>query len=153
MQAVFDLLRKGGLKVNLAKCTFLQKSVKYLGHIISEDGLRPDPRLTKAIVNYPTPQNVGHAKSFLGLSGYYRKFIWDYANKARSLTILTRQKEPRRWGPSEEEAFKFLKTCLLEDPILRFPIFDLEFIVQMDASGFALGSVLAQRKLVNNQKE
>jgi hypothetical protein len=96
---------------------------------------------------------MNHVKSFLGLLGYYRKFIWDYANKARPLTILTRQKEPWRWGPTEEEAFQFLKTCLLRDPILRFPNFDLEFIVQTDASGFAVGSVLAQRKLVNNQKE
>jgi hypothetical protein len=66
---------------------------------------------------------------------------------------LTRQKEPWRWGPTEEEAFQLLKTCLLEDPILCFPNFDLEFIVQTDASGFAVGSVLVQRKLVNNQKE
>jgi hypothetical protein len=153
LQAVFDLLRKGGLKVKLSKCTFLQKSVKYLGHIISEEGLRPDPKLTKAIENYPTPQNMSQVKSFLGLSGYYRKFIWDYANKARPLTILTRQKEPWRWSPTEEDAFQFLKTCLLEDPILRFPNFDLEFIVQTDASGFAVGSVLAQRKIVNNQEE
>ena len=96
---------------------------------------------------------MSQVKSFLGLSGYYRKFIWDYANKARPLTILTRQKEPWRWGPAEEDAFQFLKTCLLEDPILRFPNFDLEFIVQTDASGFGVGSVLAQRKIVNNQKE
>jgi hypothetical protein len=96
-----------------------------LGHIISEDGLRPDPKLTEAIRNYPTPENKNHVKSFLGLSGYYRKFIWDYANKARPLTILTRQKEEFRWGPEEESMFQFLKTCLLEHPILRFPDFNL----------------------------
>ena len=117
LQAVFDLLRRGGLKVKLSKYKFLQNSVKHLGYIISEEELRPDPKLTKAIENYPTPQNVSHVKSFLGLSRYYRKFIWDYANKARPLTILTRQKRLRRWGPTEEEAFQFLKTCLLEDPI------------------------------------
>ncbi len=125
--------------MKLSKCTFLQKSVKYLGHIISEEGLSPDPRLTKAIENYPTPQNMSQVKSFF----FFFKFIWEYANKARPLTILTRQKEPWRWGQTEEDAFQFLKTCLLEDPILRFPNFDLEFIVQTDASGFAVGSVLA----------
>ena len=147
---VLDLLQEGGLKIKLAKCVFLQKVVKYLGHLISEDGLRPDPRLTSAIKNYPTPQNANHVKSFLGLSGYYRKFIWDYANKARALTILTRQKEPWRWGPVEEETFQFLKNCLLNDPILRFPDFETDFVVQTDASGFAVGSVLAQRKPKNN---
>jgi hypothetical protein len=152
IQCVLNLLREGGLKIKLSKCLFLQKAVKYLGHIISEDGLRPDPKLTEAIRNYPTPQNKNHVKSFLGLSGYYRKFIWDYANKARALTILTRQKEEFRWGPEEENAFQFLKNCLLENPILRFPDFDLEFIVQTDASGFAVGSVLAQRKIVNGEK-
>jgi len=152
IQRVLNLLREGGLKIKLSKCLFLQKSVKYLGHIISEDGLRPDPKLTEAIRKYPTPQNKNHVKSFLGLSGYYRKFIWDYANKARALTILTRQKEEFRWGPEEENTFQFLKTCLLENPILRFPDFDLEFIVQTDASGFAVGSVLAQRKIVNGEK-
>jgi hypothetical protein len=148
---VLNLLRKGGLKIKLSKCIFLQREVKYLGHIISEDGLKPDPKLTEAIRNYPTPQDKNHVKSFLGLSGYYRKFIWDYANKARPLTILTRQKEEFRWGPEEENTFQFLKTCLLENPILRFPDFDLEFIVQTDASGFAVGSVLAQRKIVNGE--
>jgi hypothetical protein len=152
IQCVLNLLREGGLKIKLSKCLFLQKAVKYLGHIISEDGLWPDPKLTEAIKNYPTPENKNHVKSFLGLSGYYRKFIWDYANKARALTILTRQKEEFRWGPEEENTFKFLKTCLLENPILRFPDFDLEFIVQTDASGFAVGSVLAQRKIVNGEK-
>jgi hypothetical protein len=152
IQCVLNLLREGGLKIKLSKCLFLQKAVKYLGHIISENGLRPDPKLTEAIRNYPTPQNKNHVKSFLGLSGYYIKFIWDYANKARALTILTRQKEEFRWGPEEESTFQFLKTCLLENPILRFPDFDLEFIVQTDASGFAVGSVLAQRKIVNGEK-
>ena len=64
LQAVFDLLQKGGLKVKWSKCTFFQKSVKYLGHIISEEGLRPDPKLTKAIQSYPTPQNVSQVKCF-----------------------------------------------------------------------------------------
>jgi hypothetical protein len=88
---------KGGMIENKAFKRFvLQKAVKYFGHIISEDGLRPDPKLTEVIRNYPTPQNKNHVKSFLGLSGYYRKFIWDYSNKARALQILTRQKEEFR---------------------------------------------------------
>ena len=127
--------------------------MKYLGYIISEEELRSDPKLTKAIENYPTPQNVSHVKSFLGLSRYYRKFIWDYANKARPLTILTRQKRLRRWGPTEEEAFQFLKTCLLEDAILRFPNFDLEFIVQTDASLFTVGSVFDRDTRETTDKE
>ncbi len=107
------------MKIKLWKCLFLKKAViKYLGHIISEEGLRPDPKLMEAIRNYPTPQNKKQVKSFLGLSGYYNKFIWDYANKARALTILTKQKEEFRWCPEEKNTFKFLKTCLLENPIL-----------------------------------
>ncbi len=72
------------MKIKLSKCLFLQKAVNYFGHIISEDGLRPDPKLTGAIRNYPTPQNKNQVKSFLGLSGYYRKFIWDYVKKNES---------------------------------------------------------------------
>ncbi len=116
IQCVLNLLREGGLKIKSSKCSFLQKAVKYLGHIISEDGLRPDPKLTEAIINYPTPQNKNHVKSFLGLSGCYRKFIWDYANKARALTILTRQKEECRWGPEEESTFQFFKTYASDLP-------------------------------------
>ena len=74
-EKVLDLLRKAGLKIKISQCTFLQTSVNYLGHVISQTGITPDPKKTKAIENFPTPTHISHLKSFLGLAGYYRKFI------------------------------------------------------------------------------
>ncbi len=91
---VLDLLKKAGLKIKLSKCTFLQTSVKYLGHVISEKGITPDPMKIKAIENYPTPETVSQLKSFLGLAGYYRKFFKNFADRAHTLTILTKKNNP-----------------------------------------------------------
>ena len=106
---VLDLLRKAGLKIKLSKCTFLRKQVDYLGHVVSENGIGPDPKKQLAIKNYPTPKNVDHVRSFLGLAGYYRKFVRNYADKAHPLTVLTRKDTKWNWGPEQEESFQLLK--------------------------------------------
>ena len=144
IQIIFDLFRRAGLKIKPAKCTFLQKSVKYLGHIVSHKGIQPDPKKTDSIKKYPTPKNADHLRSFLGLAGYYRKFVKNYADKAHPLTILTRKDTEWIWAQQQEDAFQFLKNCLLSPPILRYPNFAREFILHTDASGFGVGAVLAQ---------
>jgi len=144
IEKVLDLLRKAGLKIKISKCTFLQTSVNYLGHVISQTGITPDPKKTKAIESFPTPTNISHLKSFLGLAGYYRKFIKNFATKAHALTMLTRKNVPWRWTQEEEDAFQFLKKCLINPPILRYPDFSREFLIHTDASGYGVGSVLSQ---------
>ena len=106
IEKVLDLLRKAGLKIKISKCTFLQTSVNYLGHVISQTGITPDPKKTKAIESFPTPTNISHLKSFLGLAGYYRKFIKNFAAKAHALTMLTRKNIPWKWTQEEEDAFQ-----------------------------------------------
>ena len=144
IQIVFDLLRREGLKIKPNKCTFLQKEVEYLGHIVTEDGIKPDPKKQEAIRNYPVPKNVDHLRSFLGLAGYYRKFVKNYADKAHSLTKLTSKDVEWQWGPEQQNAFQLLKDCLSSPPILCYPDFTRDFIIHTDASGYGVGSVLAQ---------
>ena len=133
IEKVLDLLRKAGLKIKISQCTFLQTSVNYLGHVISQTGITPDPKKTKAIENFPTPTHISHLKSFLGLAGYYRKFIKNFATKAHALTMLTRKNVPWKWTQEEEDAFQFLKKCLINPPILRYPDFSREFLIHTDA--------------------
>jgi hypothetical protein len=109
IEKVLDLLRKAGLKIKISKCTLLQTSVNYLGHVISQTGITHDPKKTKAIEGFPFPTNISHLKSFLDLAGYYRKFIKNFATKAHALTMLTRKNVPWKWTKEEEDAFKFFK--------------------------------------------
>jgi hypothetical protein len=147
---IFDRLRNAGLKLKRSKCTFLKKQVTYLGHIVNEKGLSPDPEKQIAIQNYPIPENVDHLRSFLGLAGYYRRFVRNYAEKAHSLTKLTSKNIEWVWGPEQQEAFDLLKNCLITPPILAYPDFTRDFIVHTDASGYGVGSVLAQIHIDND---
>ena len=144
IEAVFELLRKVGLKIKLSKCTFLQREVEYLGHIVTEKGIGPDPKKLLSIKNYPTPKNSDELRSFLGLAGYYRKFVRNYADKAHSLTQLTKKDSDWNWGPEQDKAFNLLKDGLTSPPILSYPNFLRDFIIHTDASGYGVGSVLAQ---------
>ena len=144
IESVFKLLREAGLKIKLSKCTFLQKQVEYLGHIVTEKGIGPDPKKLLSITNYPTPKNCDELRSFLGLAGYYRKFVKNYADKAHSLTQLTKKDSEWEWGPEQQTAYHLLKDGLTSPPILSYPNFSREFIIHTDASGYGVGSVLAQ---------
>lgn len=144
---VFDFLRKAGLKIKLSKCTFLKKEVEYLGHIVTEHGMKPDPKKQLVIQNYPVPENVDQVRSFLGLAGYYRKFVKNYADKAHPLTKLTGKNVEWAWGPEQQTAFQQLKNCLTSPPILGYPDFSRDFIIHTDASGYGVGSVLAQMQV------
>lgn len=141
---VFKMLAKAGLKLKREKCAFARTSVGYLGHVVSNTGVRPDPIKVKAIVDFKTPGNVAQLKSYLGLTGYYRKYVRNYAQLTHSLTQLTKKDVPFEWGEAQESAFQELKSRLTSDPILRYPNFARAFTIYTDASGFGIGSVLAQ---------
>jgi transposase InsO family protein len=144
LRKVFDRLRTVGLKLKPKKCHFLQKKLEFLGHVVSEDGISPDESKTNKIRDFPTPKNGKEVKSFLGLSGYYRKFIKDYSTISHPLTELTKDEVPFRWTEKEQEAFDYLRTCLITRPILAYPNFKLPFIIFTDASNVGLGAVLSQ---------
>ena len=153
LRSVFDLLRKAGLKIKPSKCIFLQTEVEYLGHIFTKEGIKPDPKKQKAVKEYPAPKNVDQTRSFLGLAGYYRKFIKNFAGKAQPLTVLTKKDTEWIWGREQEEAFQLLKDCLIKPPILRYPDFTRDFIIDTDASGFGVGSVLGQVQIVQGEEK
>jgi hypothetical protein len=147
LKQVFDRFRQAGLKLQPKKCSFGQKEVKYLGHIVSEKGVATDPDKVKLVKEYPTPTKVSEVRSFLGFVGYYRKYVKDFCKIAEPLTNLTRKDVHFVWDERCINAFETLKQKLQEPPILAYPRFDgTEFILQTDASRVGLGFILAQNQ-------
>lgn len=141
---VFGRLRSVNLKLNPPKCNFLQKQVLYLGHIISKDGIQPDSEKIKVLVNYPRPQSVDDVKRFVAFANYYRKFIPNFAEIALPLNRMSRKNATYCWSSECEKSFQKLKLALTTPPVLQYPDFseNNEFVLQTDASGQAIGSVL-----------
>ena len=146
LDLLFERLEKANLKLQPEKIQFLRKEVIFLGHIISQDGVRPDPEMIRAVVEFPTPQNVKNVRQALGFFDYYRRFIPEYAVKAKPLSDLLKKNQPFIWGPEQEESFQTLKQCLVKHPILIYPNFEKKFTLTTDASDFAIGAVLSQEK-------
>lgn len=145
--SVFDRLRKNKLLLQPDKCEFMRKEVAYLGHLINEKGISPQPNKITAITNYPVPKTQKNIKQFLGLVGYYRRFIKDFSKIARPLTKLLRKDQEFIWSEGQQTAFEFFKNALISKPILQFPDFTKEFILTTDASQYAIGAILSQGEL------
>ena len=141
---IFEILRAANLKVKLSKCAFARPSVKFLGHIVSKEGIVPDPNNVKAVKEFRTPTKVKQVQSFLGLANYYRKFIQNFAQIAKPLTDLLRKDQRFIWTDECGRAFNLLKSKLTSPPVLAYPSFEHSFTLYTDASGEALGAVLAQ---------
>ena len=144
VRQALEILRKHKLYAKMTKCSFFQQEVEYLGHIVGSDGVKPDPAKIKAIKEWKQPENLKELRSFLGLAGYYRRFIQDFAKIATPLTNLTRKKTPYKWTSREDAAFTELKTKLTEAPVLKTADPDQEYIVTFDGSDTAVGAVLSQ---------
>jgi hypothetical protein len=145
LEEVLSLLVDHGLVVNKKKCSFAKKSVDYLGHLITCEGVAVDPSKVTSVINWPQPKNVKGVRGFLGLTGYYRKFIKDYGKIARPLTDLTK-KDSFKWGVEAQKAFEELKQKLTSTPVLTLPDFSKPFVIECDASGVGLGAILMQDK-------
>jgi hypothetical protein len=115
-----------------------------LGHIITENGIKPDPKKIRAVIDFPAPTTVKEIKSFLGLSGYYRKFINSYSSIAKPITNLLKKGVTYNWDHKCDEAFNKLKSSLCSEPVLQYPDFSKKFILTTDASGKAVAAVLSQ---------
>ena len=144
LRALLGRLKSAGLTLQPDKCHFLKKKIAYLGHIITQSGVKPDPKKIDAVKNFPIPKNQKNIKRFLGLIGYYRRFIQDFAKIAKVLNNLFKKGVRFQWTRVHQEAFETLRDKICHDPILQFPKFDKTFIVTTDASNFALGAVLSQ---------
>lgn len=125
------------------KCEFLQSQVAYLGHVISKDGVAVDENKVKDMLSWPVPQNVKALRGFLGLSGYYRKFVKDYGTYAKPLIMLL-QKDNFHWTEEATQAFVLLKKVMANTLVLRLPDFFKAFTVESDASDTGIGAVLTQ---------
>lgn len=143
LRNVFQRVRAAGLKLKPSKCQFLRPEVRYLGHIVSAEGVRPDPSKIQCVQEFPEPRTKTEVRQFLGLLSYYRRHIPQFAEQARPLTQLT-TKKPFSWGEEEQAAFSAMKRKLTEAPLLKFPDFSRPFTLATDASKVAVGAVLSQ---------
>lgn len=148
LRLVLEILRENKLYAKLSKCEFWLDRVAFLGHIISRDGISVDPSKIEAVTNWQTPKNVTEVRSFLGLAGYYRRFVKDFSKIARPMTSLMRKDVRFNWNPECESAFQTLKERLTTAPILTLPDGTDDIEVYTDASKHGLGCVLMQRKKV-----
>ena len=149
LELVLQQLECSGLTLKIDKCNFCKTQLKYLGHVVSQDGIRPDPDKLKAVREYPVPNHLKAVRTFLGLTSYYRRFIKNFATIAEPLLALTRQPHSHsfHWTSECQVSFETLRTCLLVAPIIAYPRFDLPFILQLDASNVGLSAILAQKIL------
>ena len=153
LRLVLLKFRQANLRLKPSKCSFFQTSTIYLGHRISRDGVAVDESKIERILNFPKISSVTLLRSFLGISGYYRRFIKGYAQIAAPLCDLLRKDVPFDWTPMCEEAFRTLQKALTSPPILAFPKFgpNTEFILQVDASYTGIGVILSQMQEVNGK--
>jgi len=144
IETVLTLLQKHGLKVKFSKTQLFQHEVEFLGFLVSKNGLKVNPRKLEAAMNFPQPTNVKAVQAFLGLVGYFRTFIADFATRAKHLYNLLKQQITFCWGEEQEQSFNDLKRALQQAPVLALPDFNREFILTTDASGYAIGAILTQ---------
>lgn len=147
LQDVFERLRKVNLKLNPSKCDFLKKEILYLGHVISNKGIQPDPEKINTVKNYPRPKSCDEVKRFVAFVNYYRKFIQNFAEIAYPLNALCRKNACFIWDQKCQQAFETLREKIISPPILQYPDFSEEnnFIIQTDASNYAIGAILANK--------
>ena len=146
LKTVVEKLAENGLKLKPAKCQFAQRELLYLGHVVSREGLKTNPRVIDAVRRFPVPKSVQETRRFLGLSSYYRKFIPNFARIARPLHQLTCRNAHFVWSQECQQAFGELQQRLITSPVLSYPDFTREFVLETDASVVGIGAVLGQRQ-------
>ena len=150
IQIVFTRLKQVNLKFKKSKCTFFKKELHYLGHILTTDGIKPQTEKIKAICDMKPPINMKGIREFLGMVGYYRKFINRFPDAARPMTRLTRKDIKFSWSKEYQAGFDHLNTCLTKDPILKYPDPQKRYVVFTDASDQAAAAVLTQEYVDND---
>lgn len=144
IQKVLKLLRENKLYAKESKCEFMKEEISFLGHVVGRNGISMEADKLKAIVEWPSPKDVHDVRSFLGLAGYYRKFVKDFSRISAGISELMKKDVQFIWSDTQERAFQDLKQAMTKAPILIVPRIDLPFTVTTDASGFAIGATLSQ---------
>ena len=144
IRMVLDRLRQVGLKVKPSKCEFFKTEVKFLGHMVSSQGIEPLPEKLDTIRDWPVPRCLRDVRAFFGLASYYRKFVKDFATIAEPLTRLTKKFAKFEWSEEAQQAFDALKQALIEASFLTFPCPHAPCILDTDASDVAIGGVVSQ---------
>ncbi|XP_060075036.1 uncharacterized protein LOC132554744 [Ylistrum balloti] len=147
LRNVLQRLREDGLTVKPSKCILGEEELYCLGHVVGHGSVKPDDRKIKVMTDFPLPQSKKGVRSFLGMTGYYRKFVKDYARIAEPLTDMLKSKEPTKvvWTENRVNAFRALKDAMTQAPVLINPDFEKHFYLQTDASNTAIGGVLSQK--------
>jgi len=144
IEEVAGYFRKANLAINFAKSKFCMREIKYLGFITGDGQLKADPGKISAVKEFPKPITTKQLRRFLGLAGWYRRFVDNNASITRALTDLLRKKHRFEWTEDADLAFNQLKDSLTSSPVLRTPNFSKQFILLCDASLHGIGCVLAQ---------
>ena len=144
LEAVFKIMIQANLKLKPSKCSVFRSSTKFLGHIVSSEGIVPDPGKIEAIKSWPVPRSSEELQRFLGFASWYRRFIKNFAVLAEPLNKLTRKGVDFQWDSDCEESFQLLRKALINHPVLAYPDFSKPLRLTTDASGTGLGAVLEQ---------
>ena len=146
LRHLLNRLRAADLKLKEIKCNFLKRHIQYLGHIVSGEGITPLPEKLSSIQKMLPPKAPKEIKQFLGLIGYYRKFVPRFSDLARPLNALTRKNTEFEWTPKCQESFELWKTSFMTDPIMTYPDPNLPYVLFTNASEYAWACVLTLEK-------
>lgn len=144
LEEVFKRLLGAGLKMKPSKCELFKTEVLFLGHTVSQEGIKPNPKTIESVLSWKIPENVKEVQSYLGLCSYYRQYIENFSHVAAPLTKLTKKNVKFVWDESCQTAYELLKEKLCSAPILAFPRPGLKYILDTDASDIGIGGVLSQ---------
>jgi hypothetical protein len=144
LRLVFERIGQAGLKLRPEKCELLKPEVVFLGHVVTRDGVLPNPSNVSKLVHWPTPQNVTDVRAILGMGSYYRRFIRNFSILMKPLIDLTKAKTPFAWSAECCAALEVLKQKLTSPEVMAYPMENCHFILDTDASNFAIGAVLSQ---------
>jgi hypothetical protein len=144
LHQVLTLLAKDQWVVKLKKCRFAQQEIHYLGHILSSQGIRTDPDKVSVVLQWPVPTNVHELRGFLGLAGFYRRFIRHFAIMAKPLTQLLKKHQLFVWTEEHQKAFEALQQALCSAPVLAILDFTKVFAIETDTCQSGVGAVLLQ---------
>ena len=144
LREVFECLREAGFKMRVAKCDFMKSEIKYLGRVVSAEGVKPDPKAVVKLRDWEIPRNKTEMQSFLGFANYYREFIPWHAKLVAPLHAITGLNATFAWGPEQQTAFNEIKKALIEATALAQPDSEGEFVLDTDASAVAISGILHQ---------
>jgi len=144
IESVFRKIREYGLTLKREKCTFGKSEVELLGYVISRDGIKANPDKVKAITSLPAPKSVKQVRRLLGMAGYYRQTVKDYARMVEPLVALTRKYAQFGWGPKQQQAFEKVKDALVSNEVMAYPQTDKPYKLYTDACDYAVGGILVQ---------